>query len=139
MSSPTHASAPVRHALRLVLGLVLLDGVACSSPSASEAPPSEPSAASTQPSEAPAVGDGQEWIVFQGAPPGLSLIQPDGAGNHVILGPPGDQVHPDWSPDGSRIAYVQTSMRAALIHQHRTVERDRAIAEALDAMLRAEE
>jgi Tol biopolymer transport system component len=37
----------------------------------------------------------------------LSLIQPDGAGNHVMLGPPGDQVHPDWSPDGSQIAYVQ--------------------------------
>ena len=107
MSSPTHASAPVRHAVRLVLGLVLLVGVACSSPSASENPPSEPSAASTQPSEAPAVGDGQEWIVFQGAPLGLSLIQPDGSGNHVILGPPGDQLHPDWSPDGSQIAYVQ--------------------------------
>jgi integrase len=30
------------------------------------------------------------------------------------------------------------SMRAALIYQHRTVERDRAIAEALDAMLRTE-
>ena len=25
----------------------------------------------------------------------------------MILGPPGDQVHPDWSPDGSQIAYVQ--------------------------------
>jgi hypothetical protein len=115
MRSPAHASALVRHAIRLVLGLVLLVGVACSSPSASEAPPSEPSAASTQPSEAPPVGDGQEWIVFQGAPPGLSLIQPDGAGNHVILGPPGEQVHPDWSPDGSQIAYVQADETAAQI------------------------
>ena len=33
----------------------------------------------------------------------------------------------------------QASMRAAVIYQHRTVERDRAIAEALDAMLRAGE
>ena len=107
MSNPTPASAPVRHAVRLVLGLVLLVGVACSSPSASENSPSEPSAASTQLSSAPAVGDGEEWIVFQGAPLGLSLIRPDGSGNHVILGPPGDQVHPDWSPDGSQIAYVQ--------------------------------
>jgi len=96
MSSPTHTLAPARHAVGLVLGLVLLVGVACSSPSASENPPSEPSAASTQPSEAPAVDDGEEWIVFQGSPLGLSLIQPDGSGNHVILGPPGDQVHPDW-------------------------------------------
>jgi len=31
------------------------------------------------------------------------------------------------------------SMRAALIYQHRTAERDRVIAEALDAMLRAGE
>jgi hypothetical protein len=31
------------------------------------------------------------------------------------------------------------STRAALIYQHRTVERDRAIAEALDVMLRAGE
>jgi hypothetical protein len=106
-SSPAHAPAPARHAIRLVLGLLLLVGVACSAPTANEPPPSEPGAASTQPSEAPAIGEGQEWIVYQGAPLGLSLIQPDGSGNHVILGPPGDQVHPDWSPDGSQIAYVQ--------------------------------
>ncbi|WP_411277194.1 TolB family protein [Gaiella sp.] len=56
---------------------------------------------------APVVGDGEEWIAFQGAPLGISLIRADGSGSHVILGPPGDQRYPDWSPDGSEIAYVQ--------------------------------
>lgn len=35
----TNGLGQVRHAIQLVLGLVLLVGVACSSPSASEAPP----------------------------------------------------------------------------------------------------
>jgi Tol biopolymer transport system component len=56
---------------------------------------------------APVVADGEEWIAFQGVPRGISLIRSDGTGSHVILGPPGDQNHPDWSPDGAEIAYVQ--------------------------------
>jgi Tol biopolymer transport system component len=51
--------------------------------------------------------------VLQGARQGLTFVRPDGTGNHVILGPPGEQLHPDWSPDGSRIAYVQASDRAS--------------------------
>lgn len=58
-----------------------------------------------------------KWIAFQGTPRGISLIRADGTGSHVILGPPGDQNHPDWSPDGSEIAYVQYdgSSSAAMI------------------------
>ena len=63
------------------------------------------------------IAEGEEWIAFQGTPQGISLIRPDGTGSHVILGPPGDQNHPDWSPDGSQIAYVQYdgSSSAAMI------------------------
>jgi len=50
---------------------------------------------SEEPSAPPVVGDREEWIVFQGAELGLTFIRPDGTGNHVILGPPGYQVHPD--------------------------------------------
>lgn len=85
---------------------------ACSSPTPSASPspiPSETAVISEAPSVAPIVGAGEAWIVFQGVALGFTLIRPDGTGSHVILGPPGDQVHPDWSPDGSQIAYVQAT------------------------------
>jgi Tol biopolymer transport system component len=61
------------------------------------------------------VADGEEWIAFQGVPRGISLIRSDGSGGHVILGPPGDQNHPDWSPDGSEIAYVQYDESSSVV------------------------
>jgi Tol biopolymer transport system component len=82
-----------------------------SQPAASAEAPTSPSATTT--ASAPAVvGEGESWIVLQGALQGLTFVRPDGTGNHVILGPPGEQLHPDWSPDGSQIAYVQATEAA---------------------------
>lgn len=48
------------------------------------------------------------WIVYQGSfggPTDLVLVHPDGSGSQPIPGGPGNRWHPDWSPDGLRIAY----------------------------------
>ncbi|MGY1619311.1 hypothetical protein ACI797_21435 [Geodermatophilus sp. SYSU D00691] len=88
------------------VAVVALSSGACSSASGSRSDTTaEQTAATTE--AAPVVADGEEWIAYQGVPRGISLIRSDGTGGHAILGPPGDQNHPDWSPDGSEIAYVQ--------------------------------
>ena len=60
--------------------------------------------------DATVVRSGEPWIVYQrwtnetGAK--LMLVRPDGTGDHALVTGPGEQTHPDWSPDGQRIAYV---------------------------------
>ena len=74
------------------------------------APVASLSSASPLPStESPTFAADEPWIVYQlfDGHLNLRLIRPDGTGGRPLLtDPPGDQTHPDWSPDGSRIAYV---------------------------------
>lgn len=87
-------------ALSAVTALVL---GACSS----DDDAAEPTSTTATDAEAPVIADGEAWVAYQGVEPGIKLTRPDGTDSHVILGPPGDQVHSDWAPDGSEIAYVQ--------------------------------
>jgi TolB protein len=68
--------------------------------------------ASSTPSPAPvAIKDGEPWIVYQWladangdgvTEQGVYLVRPDGRDQHLLLTDPAG--HPDWSPDGKRIA-----------------------------------
>ena len=94
---------------------------ACGASSSSTAEPSRdipavssgPSAPSptASPSLEPQVGDGEPWIAYQWLAPqgdGIFLVRPDGTGGHQLVPDmTGSEIHPDWSPDGSQIAFVR--------------------------------
>jgi Tol biopolymer transport system component len=88
-------------------------------PSSTEGPSTTAEAAQTTPApvtttsvseDSPVVDEG-DWVVFQwvadGGSDGIFLIRPDGTGRHQLLPEmSGSEWHPDWSPDGSRIAFI---------------------------------
>jgi len=63
------------------------------------------------PSASVVVGAGESWLVYQlwDGRADIRLVRPDGTGNHPLLAGAGtgtETFHPDWAPDGMRIAYV---------------------------------
>ena len=76
---------------------------ATATPTAVESTPSAPPVPS--PSLGAIVGPGEAWIASQER--GLvRLVRPDGSGDHAVFPmiPGGEQLHPDWSPDGMRLS-----------------------------------
>ncbi len=70
-------------------------------------------AQTTAPTNDLTVRDGESWIAFQwiaGSGDGVFLVRPDGTGKHRIgAGSGQEQRHPDWSPDGSKLAFVAST------------------------------
>jgi TolB protein len=52
----------------------------------------------------------QSWILYQrltGAGGGIFLMHPDGSDEHALAPEvSGEQIHPDWSPDGKNVVFV---------------------------------
>ena len=99
VASPSPASSPI---------------AAATNPAPTPAAPTQAALAPTAPLTATpaitptAVMPAEPWLVYQywDQEAHLRLIRPDGTGMHLLL--PDDareQLHPDWSPDGTRIAF----------------------------------
>ncbi len=93
----------------VVIALVLAaSGCSRSTPHpTSDVSPGVSSVPSARPASGRPVGP---WLAYQ-APgrdgDGIFLVQTDGEGAHQILtGVPGYQIHPDWSPTGTELAFI---------------------------------
>lgn len=94
-------------------------GVAVPTPSPTAAVPGSPApSTSPAPSLGVVLGDGEAWFVYMATDGGgqIEAIQPSGTGRHrlfpFIAG--GEQLHPDWSPDGNRLTFSVTARDASL-------------------------
>ncbi len=70
----------------------------------------EPGAIDPSPGSSPAVLPGEPWIAYAWDAQEVKVIRmvrPDGSDDHLAIGgAPAFTEHPDWSPDGTQIAYV---------------------------------
>jgi Tol biopolymer transport system component len=80
--------------------------IASAAPSQASAP-SPVRSAESSPSPIAVLPD-EPWIVYQywNGRSDLRLVRPDGTGDHALFADqPMEQWHPDWAPDGTRIAF----------------------------------
>jgi Tol biopolymer transport system component len=102
----------LRRSTILLATATLLLG-ACSGPERTDTDPDGVAGDPDEPAPAAAPAeltvDGAGWLLFQavfdGDVPDLGLVRPDGSELQRLPGGPGNRWHPDWSPDGTRIAY----------------------------------
>lgn len=75
-------------------------------PTSASTSAASPAASSSLVPASTAVGVGDDWIASQ-SDAKIHLIRPDGSGDHAVFPnvPGGEQLHPDWSPDGKRISF----------------------------------
>jgi Tol biopolymer transport system component len=118
------ARVPARHFAAIAVALSLLSGcsgaLSSPAPTSAQPPPSPPQASPVASSTAAptarpiVVRDGEPWIAYQGGtggPARIRLVRPDGTDDHALIDdlvadyPDGEQQHPDWSHDGTRIAF----------------------------------
>lgn len=85
-------------------------GTASATPPAATVGPATAPPATANPTSDSTVRDGEPWLAFQwivGNGEGIFLVRPDGTGRHRIGGgSDASQIHPDWSPDGRRLAFA---------------------------------
>ena len=104
-----------------VIAVLVITLSACASPSSPSTPASATpvfASAAASPTPMPTVAPtpvavlpGEPWIVYNWPIPdsgwALHLVRPDGSDDHPILTDlPDDQRSPAWSPDGSKLAFV---------------------------------
>ena len=115
-SRPSGLTVAVALGLLLAASLVvaLVGGLWHPSLLADDRSSPSPAAVASEPSPGPTripVPPGEPWIAYMASigeadEDRIWLVRPDGTGRHVLdTGLDGQQEHPDWSPDGLRIAF----------------------------------
>lgn len=114
---------------------------ACSAPLGQASTPSIAAAATPSPSigaspSAHPLADETAWIAYQtnkGGGEGMWLIRPDGSDDHeVAVSVPGEHLHPDWSPDGTRLVITSREVKDTLYELDVETDEARVLWECAD-------